>query len=281
MFLYAIELHILQAYFISLFHFVIIIFYPCTGEGKRRFENLKKRFSKKRNHYKKVTRSGSGGREARVAEDELKKYGFMNWLCPFMRMRETTSNLLVDDENMEFEREKFVTDENENPNEVSDDNDDDDDDDSLIQSDQMSAKSSSPALLRTSTPSASKNKVVKKSKNSKIPDYELETLNKITKALEPTTEDSDDLFGKMIASELKLLPPGKKRRVKHEINNIIFNYQEQEDDQSKSNLNPAFFQNPMLNNIMGLNYQQSIHHLQKSNNSFEQPKDPYQPSKVI
>ena len=43
------------------------------GEAKRRFHNLKKRFSKKKARHKKTIRSGSKRREAKQAETELKK----------------------------------------------------------------------------------------------------------------------------------------------------------------------------------------------------------------
>ena len=36
--------------------------------------------------------------------------------------------------------------------------------------------------------------------------------------------NEDDLFGKLVAVELKSLPQRQKDRLKHEINNLIFNY---------------------------------------------------------
>ena len=35
-------------------------------------------------------------------------------------------------------------------------------------------------------------------------------------------DDEDDLFGKLVAAELKSLPQRQKYRLKHEINNLIF-----------------------------------------------------------
>ena len=64
------------------------------GEAKRRFDNLKKRFSKKRAKYKKATRSDSGSREAKQAETELKKYDFLSWLVPYLRLKENTASNL-------------------------------------------------------------------------------------------------------------------------------------------------------------------------------------------
>ena len=43
---------------------------------------------------KKATRSGSGSREAKQAETELKKYDFFSWLAPYLTLKENTiSNL--------------------------------------------------------------------------------------------------------------------------------------------------------------------------------------------
>ena len=64
------------------------------GEAKRQFDNLKKRFSKGKAMYKKATRSGSGSREAKQAEIELKKNYFLSWLALYLRLKErTVSNL--------------------------------------------------------------------------------------------------------------------------------------------------------------------------------------------
>ena len=55
---------------------------------------LKKRFSKKKAKYKKATRSDSGSRDGKQAETELKKFGFLSWLAPYLRLKENTvSNL--------------------------------------------------------------------------------------------------------------------------------------------------------------------------------------------
>ena len=60
------------------------------GGAKRRFDNLKRRFSKKKAKYKKATRSGSGSCEAKQAEIELKKYDFLSWLAPYLRLKGNT-----------------------------------------------------------------------------------------------------------------------------------------------------------------------------------------------
>ena len=70
------------------------IFSLILGDVKRRFDHMKKRFNKKKAKYKKATRSGSGSREAKQTDMELKKYDFLSWLVPYLRLKgNTVTNL--------------------------------------------------------------------------------------------------------------------------------------------------------------------------------------------
>ena len=60
-----------------------------TGKVKNSFENLKKRYSKKKSSYKNATRSGAGSKEANAAEQELKRYGFLSFLIRYLRLLKT------------------------------------------------------------------------------------------------------------------------------------------------------------------------------------------------
>ena len=53
-------------------------------------------------------------------------------------------------------------------------------------------------------------------------------MEDISKSLQ-STPSSDDLFGMMVAAEVKNLSPKKKRKIKFEINNLFFKYQEDDD----------------------------------------------------
>ena len=48
-------------------------------------------------------------------------------------------------------------------------------------------------------------------------------------------DDEDDLLGKLVAAELKSLPQRQKYRLKHEINNLIFNYKLQKENDVNHN----------------------------------------------
>ena len=49
-------------------------------------------------------------------------------------------------------------------------------------------------------------------------------MEDIRKSLQ-STPSSDDLFGMIVAAEIKNLFPKKKRKIKFEINNLLFKYQ--------------------------------------------------------
>ena len=68
------------------------IFSLSLGESKGNFDNLKKRFSKIKEKYKKTTRSGSGSPEAKQAETELKKYLKENAVSNLLNINVTEIN---------------------------------------------------------------------------------------------------------------------------------------------------------------------------------------------
>ena len=55
---------------------------------------------------------------------------------------------------------------------------------------------------------------------------EHEVLEKLGNSLtEEDKDDADDVFGKMVASEMKSMSAHMKFRFKHDVNNLIFKYQ--------------------------------------------------------
>ena len=55
-------------------------------------------------------------------------------------------------------------------------------------------------------------------------------LNKIVKVLEEPSQnqDADDVFGMMVSKEIKGLSERNRRKLKNDINDLIFKYQEDE-----------------------------------------------------
>lgn len=218
------------------------------GEAKRRFENLKKRFSKKKKALKKATRSGAGSNEASAAANELREYEFLSWLSPFMRLKNTDDNLP--------NSSKISAEENINE-EGSEEEDDGDsifghDDDSIDVTSERSSSVTSREKLDTKPSQTSTKNREKWSKKKTKDATEIELMKKITTAIEgppaePKEQDADDIFGMMVAKELKSLHNKKKRKLKHEINNLIFQYQEEEDEESTPNIMNSTFQTQTTN----------------------------------
>lgn len=61
--------------------------------AKTYFDNLKKRYNKKRNAVKAATKSGAGRDDVLRHEVELKKYEFLSWLNKHIVLRESKTNI--------------------------------------------------------------------------------------------------------------------------------------------------------------------------------------------
>lgn len=184
------------------------------GEAKRRFENLKKRYSKKKKAKKDATRSGSGSKEASAAERDLKKYEFLSWLAPFLRLKATEDNLSM-----------YVPQQNTDVEESDSSKSDSDDEGSPVNNKSISSNADN---IENKDPN--RKRVIRKRPSTSIPSQEDVVLNKIVKVLEEPSQnqDADDVFGMMVSKEMKGLSERNKRKLKNEINNLIFKYQEDE-----------------------------------------------------
>lgn len=193
---------------------IYVLFFNFIGEAKRRFENLKKRYSKKKKAFKMATRSGAGGREANVAEAEMKNYDFLSWLSPYLRLRDTENNLPHNNVTELTANESYTE---TNTNDFEDDGD-------LSDAYEESIKS-----LKTGNCTASTKR--KSSEECSEKDF-MEVIRKTLQ--EPPvvakSPDADDIFGMMVANEIRGFSERLKRRLKNDINNLIFKYQEQESD---------------------------------------------------
>ena len=71
----------------------LLNYYLFVGEGKKRFENLKKRYSEKKNNLKRKLAPGVGLADVEAAKRGLKQFGFLAWLEEHLQIRETIINL--------------------------------------------------------------------------------------------------------------------------------------------------------------------------------------------
>ena len=205
------------------------------------FENLKKRFSKKKSAYKKASRSGVGIDATNVVEKEFRKYDFLSWLNPFLRLKNTKSNLstISDEEDESFEYssvEKEVDIDEDRPF----GNGSDSDSASVLSASSIKRRKelSTPCISKSSKISATTGNAswVKGS----LQEAEIDVMKSISKAFKNDSssqhtsefltrpQDQDEIFGMMVAGELKSFDAKHKFRIKHEISNIIYKYHEME-----------------------------------------------------
>lgn len=210
------------------------------GEPEKIFENLKKRYSKKKIALKKLTRSGAG-RDAEFvkAEEEMSKYNFLSWINPFISP--TESICTISEANTQSSQDQFqVNNEDQafNDNLGNDNVEEDDMEINMMCSEELEDTNEGSSTTRQqSSRKRSHNatsKSASKGKSSSPADDILYTINERLKERERKKleeanekEDSDSTFGKMVANELRSLPKRLKMMLKHEINNSIFKYQMQ------------------------------------------------------
>ena len=81
-----------------------------------------------------------------------------------------------------------------------------------------------------------KDSVKKKVNTNARESIELELMSQIKAAIEAPVEskeqDADNVSGMMVTKELKGLFKQKKKKLKHEINNLIFQFQDDEDEEN-------------------------------------------------
>ena len=63
-----------------------------SDTAQKLFENLKKRYSKRRQAVLKASKSGSGRSDVAIVNDQLKDYEFLAWINPFIKTRRSKSN---------------------------------------------------------------------------------------------------------------------------------------------------------------------------------------------
>lgn len=194
----------------------------------KQFEILKKRYSRKRNALRKSSASGAGSSDVSGPTRELEKYAFLAWLNPFIQLRRTKSNFddssqLNSPDNLsaedELEDEHYES-ENEFETELKR---------RKVQYNTQSKKQPEKPIKKTPPNNQTR---------AEIQNAELEIMRGMTDAINkiqqpspvlppPEEESLDNLFGKVIAGELKRFPEDVKFQVKHEINNVIYKFRSQ------------------------------------------------------
>ena len=205
---------------------------------------------------KSAKRSGAGKDDIDHFEKELKKYAFLDWLKPFIRLRQNTATNIIESDESLSEDDNRIQEKVVKPDS---DVDSDFSDKESVKSFASSVKSFASTSQAGQT-RPRKEKGVKKLAPSKVPasksfkssidETETECLKVITERLvsnsnnQKIEKNEDDLFGEMVAAELKALPKRIKFRLKHEINNAIYKFQAMNmESEMMSYIQPTFNSN--------------------------------------
>ena len=208
-------------------------------------------------NYKKATRSGAGSSAAKAAEKELKD--FLAWYAPHVRLRQTQTNLkstaINENEVVGDDDEDLMT--NDLDRELDTDvpgNNDDEFSDANVSEAESNVSAESIRRRKREAVASSQNKrknnsttSTHTSKKSNVATMELEVMDRIGRAIEKrnsfedkkvnnSSEDMDEIFGKMVSCELKTFSIRMKNQVKHEINNVIYKYQNMRDGFTEGNV---------------------------------------------
>ena len=212
-------------------------FVESSTKCKLHFDNMKKRYVKKRNDVRKADKTGTSLAEKEKAENAFIPYKFLQWMDPFIATRSSKTNI----PSLRQSPSAVITPQ---PNEDEDDpismNSDDNEDefrdyvDALDTSRNQSESTTPTSLNRSLFPRMrTTKKQGKRIKTSELIDSEeirlmKELQNDIKvkrERLENLQTNPDQIYGQMLASELSQFREDEKCLIKHEIRNVIFKYQ--------------------------------------------------------
>lgn len=216
---------------------VLILCYilPIGETARACFENVKKRYLKRRNEYKKVAnKSGTSTAIVDRANRELQLYSFLFWLDDYLKPRKTKSN--VKDEIVNNVEDKSTIEEY------------DSDDQSTTQHLRNTPDDSSDNQRSEKRKISKKESVSSKAKKHKelslVEEKQLAIMNQMEKDLAEDKEKQDQeyYYAQSIAAELRSFSESERFMVKHEINNVIFKYQMRK--HAHGNMNPSNLSTP-------------------------------------
>ena len=208
---------------------------------------------------KKAKRSGAGKKDIEHFQKQLDEYSFLFWLNPFIRLRgNTKTNLPTEDST---------------PDSSDDESDLRMEEDDLSESDSVVVKAENmlskvkekDATLPKKQPASDQRPQIQKQQkrkstmrlNNSEETTENDVLQAIQKRLTTNTKvrDEDDIFGEMVAAELRSLPKRLRHRLKHDINNSIFKYQDLQEQENEKVYNPPFQTPNQTFNVIGSTHQ--------------------------
>ncbi|XP_068732649.1 uncharacterized protein [Montipora capricornis] len=226
------------------------------------FRNMRNKYSREKKKLGKAKVSGAGQDDVTEVKKDLSgMYPYLQWLEPYIVERKTKSNFggfAADSECCEISDS-----DNESSASMSR---------SITPDGGLSSDASQPELVQSSMPKAQKaswkfHKQTNESKKKKsgCEEAELELIQSLGASIAKQGQvvekekDEDDIFGTLIASQLRQLPPDKKIWVKMQISNMVYEQ--------------------MMHSIGGVSQYQTYpsYHAETSGNPFRDPKAPFGP----
>ena len=218
-------------------------FFPALDGTKAQllFSNLKKKYLRKKREVKEASRSGTSSGMVSKVEKALQQYEFMRWLDGFVQAREGRSYLptrVVESEETEAEKLQISNENgNENSNFINDENEEDLPEEMIENSEEIpiQPKPSKQQKVANDLSEVKKkrNAMSSAAKEALNGEIQMSILNTIQERFKKRDErkshvipeDSDDIFCKSLALDLKGLPHYEKCMAKQEIRNVLFKYQ--------------------------------------------------------
>lgn len=193
------------------------------------FDNLKKRYRKKKNQLKKNSGSGAGSDDVNKAKQALKPYEFLSWIDSFVQMRPGRSNISTPHETA------YVETEEENGSETEDFSTEPIEENINEGESQSGSMLNSPGSSCSITDPPAKKTFVKKRKQRKndindqyMNEMELSIIKSLKDDLsEKKSETPDAIRGFMITLEADFRQLGEREAhmARIEIQQIMFKYQ--------------------------------------------------------
>ena len=186
-----------------------------------------------------MKRSGAGRNDGvQKAEEELRKYAFLEWINPYVAARDSISNLDVTPGGSDVVDGNGHEEFEEAENDESGGEEDFEGDDNKVEAKTSKRKIESEIKNVKSNPAKDMKwkKRVTANELMLITNKRLhERSGKSKQVTENYNDDVETIFGKMVGDELQALPKRMKIMLKHDINESIFKYQMQlEEHESKA-----------------------------------------------
>ena len=170
------------------------------GTAQRKWELLLNRYSKRRSNFKKVNVSGAKASDVTKALKSLEEYNFLKWIDGFIRQKNSKSNVLV--------------------SQIDENNDEEEGNDEEETFEEQLEDSSFELVQEKALP-VKKRCLTQEDMFAQVSNYLKERM---TKKQTSRSNDPDDIFGKMVSSELRAFPDNIKFMVNREINQVIYKH---------------------------------------------------------